>query len=81
MSSLDADLVPALSRAVEDDALVVHFQPEVDLASGGVVGMEALVRFQHPHRGLMWPGEFLAVADRNGLLPAIGWGSAAPSCW
>jgi EAL domain-containing protein (putative c-di-GMP-specific phosphodiesterase class I) len=73
MSSLDLDLVPALTRALSDDALVVHFQPEVDLAGGGVVAMEALLRFQHPQRGLLWPVDFLSVADRAGLLPAIGW--------
>jgi EAL domain-containing protein (putative c-di-GMP-specific phosphodiesterase class I) len=73
MSGVDVDLAPALSRAVDEDTLVVHFQPEVDLASGGVVGMEALVRWQHPNRGLLWPVDFLAVADRAGLLPMLGW--------
>jgi EAL domain-containing protein (putative c-di-GMP-specific phosphodiesterase class I) len=73
MSSLDLDLIPALSRAIDDDALVVHFQPEVDLATGAVVGMEALLRWQHPQRGLLWPVDFLDLADRAGLLPAIGW--------
>lgn len=73
MSSLDVDLVPALKRAVEDDALVVHFQPEIDLGSGCVVGMEALLRWQHPRRGLLWPADFLAVAERAGLLPQLGW--------
>jgi len=73
MPSLDLELVPALARALDDDALVLHFQPEVDLASGAVVGMEALLRWQHPQRGLLWPGDFLAVADGAGLLPTIGW--------
>jgi diguanylate cyclase len=73
MPSLDLDLVPALGRALEDEALVLHFQPEVDLASGAVVGMEALLRWQHPQRGLLWPGDFLAVADGAGLLPKLGW--------
>ena len=73
MPSVDLDLMPALARAVDEDTLVVHFQPEVDLASGGVVGMEALVRWQHPQRGLLWPVDFLAVADRAGLLPMLGW--------
>jgi EAL domain-containing protein (putative c-di-GMP-specific phosphodiesterase class I) len=73
MSSLDLDLMPALARAVDEDTLVVHFQPEVDLASGGVVGMEALVRWQHPQRGLLWPVDFLTMADRAGLLPMLGW--------
>jgi EAL domain-containing protein (putative c-di-GMP-specific phosphodiesterase class I) len=73
MPSLDLDLVPALSRAIETDALVLHFQPEVDLASGAVVGMEALLRWQHPQRGLLWPADFLAVAEGAGLLPKLGW--------
>jgi EAL domain-containing protein (putative c-di-GMP-specific phosphodiesterase class I) len=73
MSGVDLDLMPALRRAVDEDALVVHFQPEVDLASGGVVGMEALVRWQHPQRGLLWPVDFLSVADHAGLLPRLGW--------
>jgi EAL domain-containing protein (putative c-di-GMP-specific phosphodiesterase class I) len=73
MATLDLDLVPALHRAIETDALVLHFQPEVDLASGAVVGMEALLRWQHPQRGLLWPADFLAVADGAGLLPGLGW--------
>jgi EAL domain-containing protein (putative c-di-GMP-specific phosphodiesterase class I) len=73
MPTLDLDLVPALSRAIEDDSLVLHFQPEVDLASGAVVGMEALLRWQHPQRGLLWPADFLAVADGAGLMPELGW--------
>jgi EAL domain-containing protein (putative c-di-GMP-specific phosphodiesterase class I) len=73
MSSLDLDLVPALARAVDEDALVVHYQPEVDLVTGGVVGMEALLRWQHPQRGLLWPDDFLPAAEGAGLLPAIGW--------
>jgi EAL domain-containing protein (putative c-di-GMP-specific phosphodiesterase class I) len=73
MTKIDLDLVPALSRAVDDGALVVHYQPEVDLATGGVVGMEALVRWQHPQRGLLWPVDFLSVADGAGLLPSLGW--------
>ena len=73
MPSLDLDLVPALEHALDDEALVLHFQPEVDLASGAVVGMEALLRWQHPQRGLLWPSDFLAVADGAGLLPDLGW--------
>ncbi|HET7312109.1 MAG TPA: EAL domain-containing protein [Mycobacteriales bacterium] len=73
MPSLDLELVPALTRALDSDALVLHFQPEVDLASGAVVGMEALLRWQHPQRGLLWPGDFLAVADGAGLMPSLGW--------
>ena len=73
MPSLDLDLVPELRRALDGDALVLHYQPEVDLATGAVVGMEALLRWQHPQRGLLWPADFLAVADGAGLLPELGW--------
>jgi EAL domain-containing protein (putative c-di-GMP-specific phosphodiesterase class I) len=73
MPSLDLDLVSPLRAALHSDALVLHFQPEVDLASGAVVGMEALLRWQHPRRGLLWPRDFLAVADGAGLLPQLGW--------
>src|SRR5437764_13244197 len=73
MPSLDLDLVPSLREALDDQALVLHFQPEVDLASGAVVGMEALLRWQHPQRGLLWPADFLAVAEGAGLLPQLGW--------
>jgi EAL domain-containing protein (putative c-di-GMP-specific phosphodiesterase class I) len=73
MATADLDLLPALSRAVQDDTLVVHYQPEIDLADGGVVGMEALLRFQHPRRGLLWPVDFLSIADHAGLLPTLGW--------
>jgi len=73
MPTLDLDLVPALRNALDNDALVLHFQPEVDLSTGAVVGMEALLRWQHPQRGLLWPADFLAVADGAGLLPELGW--------
>jgi diguanylate cyclase len=73
MPSLDLDLAPSLRVALDHEALVLHFQPEVDLASGAVVGMEALLRWQHPQRGLLWPADFLAVADGAGLLPSLGW--------
>jgi EAL domain-containing protein (putative c-di-GMP-specific phosphodiesterase class I) len=73
MPSGDRDLLSALHHAIADDALVVHYQPEIDLADGAVVGMEALLRFQHPQRGLLWPGDFLAMADHAGLLPSFGW--------
>jgi EAL domain-containing protein (putative c-di-GMP-specific phosphodiesterase class I) len=72
MAVLDLDLVPALTRAVEDGSLQLHFQPEIDLASGSVVGMEALLRWAHPQRGLLWPADFLGVAQATGLLDRIG---------
>jgi EAL domain-containing protein (putative c-di-GMP-specific phosphodiesterase class I) len=86
MAVLDLELVPALTRAVDDGSLQLHFQPEIDLASGSVVGMEALLRWAHPQRGLMWPADFLGVARATGLLDRIGrWvlqqGAAEAASW
>lgn len=71
MGPIDMQLVPALQSAIDDDALELHYQPEIDLASGAVVGMEALVRWNHPDRGLLWPEDFLPVAEAAGLLALI----------
>ena len=55
-------------RAALDDQLVVYFQPQVDLGTGAVIGAEALVRWNHPVRGLLQPGEFIGVAEQSGLV-------------
>ena len=60
-------LLPALRGAFERDELVLHFQPQADLATGTVTGVEALVRWQHPTHGLLGPGEFVALAEETGL--------------
>ncbi|MPY94198.1 MAG: EAL domain-containing protein [Acidimicrobiia bacterium] len=62
-----------LSRALDRRELVVHYQPEIDVHSGAPVGIEALVRWQHPTEGLLTPAEFLHVAADAGLLDDIAW--------
>ncbi len=61
-----------LRDAVDADQLLLHYQPVVDLATGRIVGTEALVRWQHPTRGLLSPNEFLVVAESSGLIIRIG---------
>lgn len=58
--------------AISNRAFDVHFQPQVSLSDGGIKGMEALVRWNHPVRGMVSPGEFIPLAERCGLMPKIG---------
>jgi diguanylate cyclase (GGDEF)-like protein len=70
----DADrlaLAAELRRAIEDEQLVLFFQPKADLHSGHVVGVEALVRWDHPERGLVPPNDFIPVAERTGLIKPL----------
>lgn len=72
MTAYDVDLVAAMRNALDSGEFVLHYQPEVDLASGEVVGMEALLRWQHPDRGLLWPAEFLPAAEASGFIVELG---------
>ena len=60
-----------LGLALERNELTLHYQPEVDLATGAVVAVEALVRWRHPERGLLQPAAFMAAAERQGLADAV----------
>jgi diguanylate cyclase (GGDEF)-like protein len=64
-------LAGELRRAIDDKELVVHFQPKAELASGQIVGAEALVRWEHPERGFVPPNEFVPIAERIGLIKPL----------
>ena len=66
-----------LQYALEHDQFLLFFQPEVEIATGRIVGLEALIRWQHPRRGLLSPQSFIPQAESNGMILPIGdWGLA-----
>jgi diguanylate cyclase (GGDEF)-like protein len=66
------EMAGEMQRAVERGEFVLHYQPSIILSSGRIAGVEALLRWQHPTRGLMLPADFVAVAEETGLILPIG---------
>jgi diguanylate cyclase (GGDEF)-like protein len=67
-----ANLRGALFRAAEDEAFELYYQPQVDIDSGRVTGVEALLRWQHPELGFISPAEFIPVLEETGLITSVG---------
>jgi diguanylate cyclase (GGDEF)-like protein/PAS domain S-box-containing protein len=76
------ELEQDLRRAVVNHEFELHFQPLMNLQSGALRGFEALLRWRHPRRGLVWPSEFLAVAEETGVIVPIGrWALREACCY
>jgi diguanylate cyclase (GGDEF)-like protein len=73
-------LEAALRRGLEREEFVLHYQPKVDIGTGRITGAEALVRWQHPERGLTFPDFFIPLAEQVGLVAALGEFVIAAAC-
>lgn len=66
------DMQKHLKKALEQEQFILHYQPQLDIGTGRVEGVEALIRWVHPEKGLIFPGEFIAIAEETGLIIEIG---------
>ncbi|MEH6822912.1 MAG: EAL domain-containing protein [Motiliproteus sp.] len=66
-------LEPELLSALRQEQFVLHYQPRIDLNSRRIVGVEALVRWQHPQKGLLYPDTFIPMAEKSGLIVPMGY--------
>ena len=73
-------LQDSLQRALERQEFVLHYQPKFDLKSDRITGAEALIRWQHPARGLIAPEDFIGIAEDSGLIVPIGLWSLREAC-
>lgn len=73
-------LESSLRRAIEREEFILHYQPKVDINTWQIVGAEALIRWNHPERGLIAPAEFISLAEETGLITSVGEWVLRTSC-
>ena len=74
------ELEHQLAHAIAHGELVLHYQPQVDAKTGRMVAVEALVRWQHPTRGLLYPGQFIGLAEESGKIAEMGVWTLREAC-
>jgi EAL domain-containing protein (putative c-di-GMP-specific phosphodiesterase class I) len=61
-----------MRKALEQEEFILYYQPQMDMESGHIIGVEALIRWQNPEKGLVYPAEFIQIAEESGLIIPIG---------
>jgi diguanylate cyclase (GGDEF)-like protein len=74
------ELTAHLTRAIDQREFVLEYQPIINLGTGAMEGIEALVRWRHPDRGLLAPAEFIPLAEETGLIVPLGWAILKEAC-
>ncbi|MFN9174239.1 MAG: EAL domain-containing protein [Synechocystis sp.] len=67
-------------KALENDDFFLHYQPQINLLTGQLLGVETLIRWQHPQLGLVSPGTFIPIAEKSGMIVPLGYWVLKQSC-